>query len=211
MIPNKNVDSKKLSRKQREQEFRKQAILEAAQEVFLREGYHKATMSQIASRAEFGMGTIYQFFSNKQSLFTKIILNRVEGFMQGLKEFLATKFTGKDQLRLFIEYKVNQIELTPEFQKLFMEIFYIQQPDIASKIINRLIVLHSENMQIIQDIFGRINQEDNYNFDPELMALTVLGVLNQIANDWYLGLLSKSPAEYIPGIMDGIFGGKNSE
>ncbi|MBN1637097.1 MAG: TetR/AcrR family transcriptional regulator [Deltaproteobacteria bacterium] len=206
-----NKNSQKLSRKAREWEFRKQAIIEAAQEVFLREGYHKATMAQIARRAEFGMGTIYQFFPNKQILFTQIILNKVEGFMQGLKESLATKFTGKDQLRLFIEYKVNQIELTPEFQKLFMEIFYIRQPDIASKIINRLIVLHAENMQIIQDIFSRINKEDNYNFDPELMALTVLGVLNQIASDWYLGLLSKSPAEYIPGIMDGIFGGKNSE
>lgn len=51
---------------------RVERIIEAASHVFAEEGYEAATMEGIASRAETSIGSIYQFFPNKLSLFNAL-------------------------------------------------------------------------------------------------------------------------------------------
>lgn len=51
-----------LSRRERERQMRRQAMLEAAQAVFAEKGYANATLDEVAHRAEFGKGTLYNYF-----------------------------------------------------------------------------------------------------------------------------------------------------
>src|SRR3954454_13961534 len=51
---------------------RVQKIVDAASLVFAEEGYEAATMEGIAARAETSIGSIYQFFPNKLSLFNAL-------------------------------------------------------------------------------------------------------------------------------------------
>lgn len=51
---------------------RVERIIDAAAYVFAEEGYDAATMEGIAERAETSIGSIYQFFPNKLSLFTAL-------------------------------------------------------------------------------------------------------------------------------------------
>lgn len=51
---------------------RVERIIEAASHVFAEEGYEAATMEGIAARAETSIGSIYQFFPNKLSLFNAL-------------------------------------------------------------------------------------------------------------------------------------------
>ncbi len=51
-----------LSRKERERLARRQAMLDAASAVFSERGYTDATLDEIAQRAEFGKGTLYNYF-----------------------------------------------------------------------------------------------------------------------------------------------------
>ena len=62
-----------MTRKERESAFRRDAILDAARDVFEKEGFFNATMAQIAAKAEFGVGTLYQFFASKQMLYTEVM------------------------------------------------------------------------------------------------------------------------------------------
>lgn len=52
------------SRRERERLRRRAAILTAAREVFAEHGYEKATIDEIAERAEFGKGTLYNYFQD---------------------------------------------------------------------------------------------------------------------------------------------------
>jgi len=52
------------SRRERERLMRRTAILAAAREVFAEHGYEKATIDEIAERAEFGKGTLYNYFQD---------------------------------------------------------------------------------------------------------------------------------------------------
>jgi len=53
---------------------RRQAIINAATEVFLRHGYVGATTDEVAARAAVSKQTLYKHFADKQRLFAEVIL-----------------------------------------------------------------------------------------------------------------------------------------
>jgi TetR/AcrR family fatty acid metabolism transcriptional regulator len=199
-----------MRRKERELEFRREAILEAALRVFAREGYFNATMAHIAAEAEFGMGTIYQVFPNKQGLFAEVILRGIEEFMKEQRELLATKHTWQEKLHSFIEYKLSWVEKHPEIQRLLMELFCTPIPEITPQIIKRALETHIANIETLKKILSQANTEGRQRFDMDLTAITIMGTLNAIGNDWFIGILPKAPTEYIPGIIESITGEKHA-
>jgi AcrR family transcriptional regulator len=56
-------------RREREKENLRQEILDAARQLFLRNGYENVSMRQIAKKIEYSPTTIYLYFKNKSELF----------------------------------------------------------------------------------------------------------------------------------------------
>lgn len=56
-------------RREREKENLRQEILDAARQLFLRNGYENVSMRQIARKIEYSPTTIYLYFKNKSELF----------------------------------------------------------------------------------------------------------------------------------------------
>ena len=54
----------------------RQAILQAAYELFLEKGYAAASMRQIAERAGLALGGIYNHFTNKDAIFSELVIDR---------------------------------------------------------------------------------------------------------------------------------------
>ena len=79
-----------LSRRERERQLRRQAMLDAALAVFAEKGYEGATIDEIADRAEFGKGTIYNYFpEGKEALFLALLTELVVG---GLHDLIDASF-----------------------------------------------------------------------------------------------------------------------
>ncbi|MGA9116568.1 MAG: TetR/AcrR family transcriptional regulator [Bacteroidota bacterium] len=60
-------------RRSRERASHRRAILAAARRLFARKGYGSTTLEEIARRAEFGKGTLYGYFRNKEDLFDHMV------------------------------------------------------------------------------------------------------------------------------------------
>lgn len=193
-------------RKARERELRREAIIEAAERVFARVGFYSATMAQIAAEAEFGMGTIYQHFPNKQGLFSEVILSSMEVFMKELRESLHSQPTWQAKLKAFVEYKLTWLEKSPEYQRLIMEQLLAPIPDITPPLIERFRQAQVESIEILKEIFSLANSHGE-SFDTELYPIVINGTINEIGNDWLMGILPKTPMDYISGILDTIAGG----
>jgi AcrR family transcriptional regulator len=73
-----NSENSTLSRKEREKKSRQEEILNAARQLFSQKGYHETTLEEIAHKAEFAKGTIYNYFANKDELFFGIVDNIFE-------------------------------------------------------------------------------------------------------------------------------------
>lgn len=55
------------------------AVLEAAAQVLQREGYARATTNRIAERAGVSIGTVYQYFADKDQIFDALIRREIDG------------------------------------------------------------------------------------------------------------------------------------
>ena len=60
-------------RREREKEERRRSILDCARSLFFEHGYENVTISQIATAAELGKGTVYSYFDSKESIYIAIL------------------------------------------------------------------------------------------------------------------------------------------
>jgi AcrR family transcriptional regulator len=78
-----------MSRKERERLSRRTAMLEAAQSVFAERGFGQSTLDEIASRAEFGKGTIYNYFPGGKE---EMLFALLDELYDGLIELIESQF-----------------------------------------------------------------------------------------------------------------------
>lgn len=77
------------ARRAREKEERRQSILQAAREVFLEDGFYRATVDSVAERAEVSKGTVYLYFESKETILAHLLLDGLEALVGYLAEAYA--------------------------------------------------------------------------------------------------------------------------
>jgi AcrR family transcriptional regulator len=101
----------------------RQAIEDAAQTLFLEQGYHATSMRQIADQAGLALGGIYNHFSNKEEIFSGIVMDK-HPYKQVLPAIMAADGeTAEDFVRSAAKALVSALGSQPDFVKLmFIEI-----------------------------------------------------------------------------------------
>ena len=92
--------SKTTSRRQKEKVDRKEAILTAAREVFFEEGIRRATVDEIASRAEVAKGTVYLYFDTKETIVAHLLLEGLDSLGERLAKAYDESATDGAEARL---------------------------------------------------------------------------------------------------------------
>mgnify|MGYP000633821605 CR=1 FL=1 len=88
-------------RRSREKARRQRDILQAAREVFFTKGIHRATVDDVATRAELSKGAIYLYFESKESILAHLLLEGLEILLKELQEAYAAHehFTAEERIR----------------------------------------------------------------------------------------------------------------
>lgn len=90
-----------LTRRERERQARRAEMLLAAQEVFAEKGYNHATLEEVAARAEYGKGTLYNYFpGGKQEILLAIIEQFHDKLCELIKDTLGQPREGGFRLAL---------------------------------------------------------------------------------------------------------------
>lgn len=100
-----------LSRKERERQSRREEMLDAAKQVFAERGYARATLHEIAQRAEFSKGTIYNYFPEGKE---QILLAIFDQLYDSLCDLIRDAFQETDS-RPFSDVLQNFIQLCFDF------------------------------------------------------------------------------------------------
>jgi AcrR family transcriptional regulator len=111
---------KQLSRKKRERLRHRQEILDTALKLFSERGFHTVSMQQIAEASEFAVGTLYNFFESKETLFEELISSCGERIVATLVAILDAPGTEVERLTNFIRNSPALLEEHAEFIKLYV-------------------------------------------------------------------------------------------
>jgi AcrR family transcriptional regulator len=114
------MDNITLTRKEKEKIKHREEILRVSLKLFSEKGFHSVSMQDIAARAEFSVGTLYNFFQSKEQLFTELLNDCAEKVYQLLCPILESEKPEDAKLRTFIRAHSNLAEDNIEFIKLYV-------------------------------------------------------------------------------------------
>ena len=100
----------KLSRKQREHLEHKQEILETAIQLFSERGFHNVSMQEIAEKSEFSVGTLYNFFERKESLFGALMKSCAHRVSEILMPILEAQADEREKVSNYVKAHKQIIE-----------------------------------------------------------------------------------------------------
>lgn len=95
------------NRKEREQEARRQLILDSARELFKNKGFEAATVDEIAIKSEIGKGTVYSYFKSKDDIYLTIINSELDDLIDKLDIVSVNGLSSQERLRGIFDTYVN--------------------------------------------------------------------------------------------------------
>jgi TetR/AcrR family fatty acid metabolism transcriptional regulator len=171
------------------------AILDAAQVVIARQGYHNAQISRIAAEAGVAAGTVYLYFKNKPDLLVSLFRDRLGSLIEQARESLAEATDPVEKLRRFIGHHlkalaarrdlalVTQIEMRQaetgvqkEISEIMKGYFHVIDEIIEEGQEAGVFVPDVDGRQIRNLVFGMLDQTvtawvmSGFHFDLEALA-----------------------------------------
>ena len=179
----------------------RQALLDAAEEVFGEFSYDRASIAEITRRAGVAQGTFYVYFPDKQSAFVQL----VRDLNHGLRRHIAAAVEGIDDrlemervgLRAFFEFTASHRAL----YKVVREAEFVDE-DIYRWHYQTLGAAYVRGLETAIER-GQIRDDIN----PETLAWVLMGVAELLGSRWVILEHREPPAEVIEEVMRFVSGG----
>ena len=173
------------TRKEREKERHRREILHIAETVFSEKGYHKATVREIAKRAEFATATIYKFFKNKEDLYAQMILDKAHEFVAFVKSEVAKETTILMKVEKSIEAKISFFLANVPFVRIYFVERRSPGFSIHASMDKRISKEYEDLTQFVAHLFAKGTQQKVFiKVDPYDLALALDGLTNAFLFSW---------------------------
>ncbi len=161
-----------LERKARQKRFLRQEILDAASDLFVKEGYEQVSMRRIAEKIEYSPTTIYLYFKDKAELLDQICQETFARLVQHLNRILEQPGDPLERLKRGL---VAYIEFGLENPQHYRVVFMTLHPEYSVKI--KHVQPDSPGMQAFDSlrrcVFDCISAGKLRNSEAELISQTL--------------------------------------
>jgi len=112
------------TRRERERNQRRSEIIDAARAVFGAKGFANATLDDVALRAEFGKGTLYNYFESKEALFVVVLQDSFETLMGIARDSLQAGVPFAEKVDRFVRGSLTYFFHNLEWVQLILREAY---------------------------------------------------------------------------------------
>ena len=159
-------------------------ILNAAKKTFSQKGYAKCTMSDVANQAKVGIGTLYNYFKNKDELLQLCIQKTIQDEIEVIHKNSQDIEDPLDKLRYFFTEHFNLLKENPTLARLLLvevrqsEGFYKRNPTYNP-------------MKFYLDFYKKIYDEALEkkmirNVDTEALVHLIVGTQEVLLLQWFI-------------------------
>ncbi|HHY32830.1 MAG TPA: TetR/AcrR family transcriptional regulator [Firmicutes bacterium] len=182
---------------------KRELILDAAQQVFSKKGFHQATVEEIADAAGVGKGTVYLYFPSKKEILVAMIEERLREFTRELKERVEAVAAGlrtcTEKLRQAILFQMEVLRKSQDFLTVMSgDIGELgQELDKRTKDARRAFV------GVMEAIISEGMRSGEFrNIDPRLASYAVEGMIIHGAMGLTIGQGAQMSDEHISQVVD---------
>lgn len=163
---------------------KRERILRGAVDVFARNGYFNAKVSEIAKAAGVADGTIYLYFDGKEDLLVTIFREHTRNYLHSLQRELAAVSQPEARLRIAIRHHLHslgsdralavvyQVELRHSLK--FMSLFSQEEVADYLDLLRRTVETGQKEGLFRQGLH------------PQLVAKAIFGILDEMVTSWML-------------------------
>jgi len=176
-------------------EIRREEMIEAFYTVVAEKGFAKATIREVAKRAECSYGVLNYHFANKEELVLSFMDHVLETFSAELRDGLATLDTATERFHFMFSYFCDLSRFSLDFSRVWLECWALANSNPA--ISERLNRSYNDVKRIISEIVKEgIRMGEFRNVDPTIAANLILSTLEGVTMLWVVNT-QDTPVETI--------------
>jgi AcrR family transcriptional regulator len=147
-------------------------LLDAAEEIFVRDGFEGAQLDEIAATAGRSKGAVYTHFKSKEDLFLALFEHRTRSYIDSLTESLRGCTNRKQRMEAFREFYVELVRdrawpiLTLEFK-----LYALRHPESKERIRKAFEMSKATDDERYEKTFGKLTRAARTDNDLALLAL----------------------------------------
>lgn len=185
---------------------KKKRIILQSKELFEKFGYQKTTLTDIAKSIGYVKSAIYYYFSGKEEIFAALVQSEAKDFLEKLIKNVETSDVPSEQLRLYVDTRVNLMEgVSRRYQFLKNEFFELMP----------LVDLHRKDadLQEVEYLTGIIErlqvekqlQISNPNYIAKLLMQNIKGLEIQMFVTDQMQAHNEDREAFIDFILFGVY------
>ena len=130
-------------------------ILEAAREVFFRDGFMEANLDEVARLSDVAKGTLYRYFENKAELYVAVLSHNGSIFEERMREAASASAEPAERIRRLGRFYLEHWSRNPEY----FESFWAREHQpvsgaLPAPVVAEVTRLWRECLQILADVVG---------------------------------------------------------
>ncbi|HET89267.1 MAG TPA: TetR/AcrR family transcriptional regulator [Chloroflexi bacterium] len=172
------------ARREREKEERRQSILRAAHEVFFENGFHRATVENVAEQAEVSKGTVYLYFESKETILAHLLLEGLDELLDELEQAYAatSPLPADERLRRLSQAYLQFFKQEPEYFRLLVAMDRGRfQDSVTSEVYEQVFAASLDGLGWVAQAIQQGIEEQLFRYcDAQLAASVIWATLNGV-------------------------------
>ncbi len=174
-------------RKEREFQTRRTEILEQAEKIFAARGYHNVTMAEIASASGFSTGSLYQYFTGKENLYSTMICDKLDLMYRRVRDQVKKAEGIEGKIEAIISAHFLFVEENTDFCRLFLPGENTIISEVMLSMREKMIADYRQHLIFIENIL-KVGTKNGYlrNLPVDALARALFGLIRTTAIDWMI-------------------------
>ncbi|UTT42884.1 TetR/AcrR family transcriptional regulator [Exiguobacterium aurantiacum] len=185
-----------MSKRQQNKEERLNRIISQAEILFLKDGFERVQMQDIADAAEIGVATLFRYFPKKDQLIVAAAVRNLAPTLDAFKELTSRSGDAYSRLEAILDYLLDQ-QMKRTSHSRFREAFESYASFVPSPLpgIDDYIGLQREIMETLEPLIeaGKTDGSLRSDIDVKTTVVTVINAFGTFGNN----IILKSHISYL--------------
>ena len=169
------------TRRERERERHRQEVLEAAEAVFAEKGFHDATVQEIAERAEFAVGSLYNMFESKTAIYYELLEMRARQYVEQVRSSTQGLPGPLEKIRAIIRAKLEFFDRNQRFFAIFARATTGEQQGPPLGMSKKASATYRDYVEMVGGVFEQGTRQGLFApISPDVAAVLFEGMTNAI-------------------------------